>query len=403
MDYDVVIAGAGPAGSTAAKFLSEKGIKVLLLDKEKFPRDKPCGGGLPLRVLKRFRYIEENDLIESYSYGGYAYSSSLKYKASIEKNTPIVAMVMRKKFDMGLVRLAIDSGVDFVDGKAVEDVKILKTKAKIILDDKSKIDSEIVVGADGVWSKVAKKTGLAFRRNIDMCIFKEYEIDEETINNFFTEKKMCYIHSKFHGIPGYGWIFPKKQHINIGIAIIHPDMGISKTKLNLLNIYREYVKLLKETKVVPKNLKTEGCKGGALHTLPLEKTYGERVIIIGDAAGFTNPVSGEGIYYAMSSGEIAADVIAESLEKGDSSEGFLSKYQTSWKKDFGKDLELFLRAVKKWRKKSNEKFVELASKDDKLAEMAIGILQGGLSIDEYRWKLITRYLYVYFKDLLRII
>ena len=70
MKYDAVVVGAGPAGSTAAKFLSEKGVKVLLLDKSKFPRDKPCGGGMSVGLLKRFKYIEENDLIESYSYGG---------------------------------------------------------------------------------------------------------------------------------------------------------------------------------------------------------------------------------------------------------------------------------------------------------------------------------------------
>ena len=69
MNYEVAIIGAGPAGSTAAKFLSEKGVKVILIDKVKFPRDKPCGGGIPVRVLKKFKYLEEYDLIESYSYG----------------------------------------------------------------------------------------------------------------------------------------------------------------------------------------------------------------------------------------------------------------------------------------------------------------------------------------------
>ena len=67
--YNVIIVGAGPAGSTAAKFLSEKGYKILLLDKKKFPRDKPCAGGLTLRVLNRFPYLKEFDFIESYSYG----------------------------------------------------------------------------------------------------------------------------------------------------------------------------------------------------------------------------------------------------------------------------------------------------------------------------------------------
>ena len=70
IEKDVCIIGAGPAGSTAAKFLSEKGLRVILIDKDKFPRDKPCGGGLAVRALKRFNYIEDENLIESISYGG---------------------------------------------------------------------------------------------------------------------------------------------------------------------------------------------------------------------------------------------------------------------------------------------------------------------------------------------
>jgi len=103
MSYDVAIVGAGPAGSTTAKFLAEKGLKIALIDKSKFPRDKPCAGGLPSRVLERFPYIKENGLIDSYSYGGFALSPSLKYKVHLQKKDPIVGMVLRKKFDMSLV------------------------------------------------------------------------------------------------------------------------------------------------------------------------------------------------------------------------------------------------------------------------------------------------------------
>src|SRR4030042_6990160 len=128
MNYDVAIVGAGPAGSTAAKFLAEKGLKIALIDKDKFPRDKPCAGGLPSRVLKRFPYINEKDLMESYSYGGYALSPSLKYKVMVQKKDPVVEMVLRKKFDMGLVGLAVEKGVKLIDGKSVEDIKILEDK-----------------------------------------------------------------------------------------------------------------------------------------------------------------------------------------------------------------------------------------------------------------------------------
>jgi len=399
MKYDVTVVGAGPAGSTAAKFLSEKGFNVLLLDKEKFPRSKPCGGGLPIRVLNRFRYVKDKGLIESYSFGGFAYSPSLKYKVELQRNEPIAAMILRKKFDMELVQLAVDNGADFIDGRAVEDIKISKEKTKIILDDKTEVDSEIVVGADGVWSIVAKRSVLEHtQRKTGMCVFQEYNVDEEIIDKLFGEERMCYTHLKFQNIPGYGWVFPKKQHLNIGIAKLTPDVNISKTKMNLLNIYRDYIKTLKKTRVIPENLEIGRCKGGVLPVAPLEKTYANRVIIVGDAGGLINPISGEGIYYAMSSGKIAAQVISESLENDDASEKFLSKYQKNWKKDFGKDIEILLRSTKNLTIQT-EKFVKLASRDEKLADIALSILKGDISIHKYRWKLIRRYLYVYFKEL----
>ncbi len=393
INYDVVVVGSGPAGSTTAKFLSEKGVKVLLVDKDKFPRDKPCAGGLPFRVLNRFKYVKDKDLFENYTYGGVAYSSSLKYKAMIKKQEPFGAMVVREKFDYGLVQLAVDSGAKFVDGKIVKDVKISNEKAKVILDDETEIDSKIVVGADGIWSTVAKKTNLAsIKGNTGMCVFQEYKLDENIIERFFGKERICYIHIKFENVPGYGWVFPKKHHLNIGVLKIH------STKMNLLNIYKDYFNFLKKTNVIPNNLKMGQCKGGALPLAPLEKTYGKRVILVGDAAGFINPVSGEGIYYAMSSGEIAAKIICESLNKNDTSEKVLLKYQKNWKKDFGRDINVFLRAAKNANVDNNE-LIRLASKDEKLTDIALSILHGSLSINKYKWKLLRRYLYVKLKYL----
>jgi len=85
MNYDVVVVGAGPSGSTAAKTLAEHGVNVLLIDKERFPRDKPCGGGLPLRTLSRFPYIEKLHAIESYS------SSSVKSESTVSVSSSSIS------------------------------------------------------------------------------------------------------------------------------------------------------------------------------------------------------------------------------------------------------------------------------------------------------------------------
>jgi geranylgeranyl reductase family protein len=401
MKYDITVVGAGPAGSTVAKFLSEKGFKVLLIDKSKFPRDKPCGGGLPIRVLKRFKYVKDKSLIESYSYGGFAYSYSLKYKAELQKNEPIVAMVLRKKFDFGLAKLAVDSGAVFSDGKAARDIKILKDRAKVVLDDGTSVDSKIVIGADGVWSVVAKKTGLRQRWNkFGMCILQEYNLDKDTLDRFFGKNRLCHIYTRFQKIAGYGWVFPKKEHLNIGIGEIGSYKNPSKMKTNLLDVYKKYIKTLKQSKIIPEDLDIGRYKGGALPVFPLEKTYADRVILVGDAGGFINPISGEGLYYAMSSGEIAAEVITESLENEETSEQFLSKYQVNWKKDIGMDIDLLCRLTRRQRREPTEKFIKLASRDKKLAELVLGIMIGQLSVQKYKWKIIRRYLYGSIRDLL---
>ncbi len=397
MKYEVVIVGAGPAGSTAAKFLSEKGIKVLLLDKDKFPRDKSCGGGLPVRVFKRFPYIKDN-FIESYIYSATAYSPTLKYKLELHRDEPILAMILREKFDYELVKLAINSGTKLIDGKTAVDIKITNDSAKILLDDNTNVESEIVIGADGIWSTIAKKSGLCNNyKNICMCAFEEYKISPETLDKYLGETRTCHLHFKLNKNAGYGWVFPKKQHVNIGITEFRQAIDQQKGKKNIKEKYIEYLKILKKDNVIPENLKVERIRGAALPTRPLDKTYSERVIICGDAAGFANPVSGEGIFHAMASGEIAAEVVIKALEKNNTTEKFLSEYQKNWYKDFGKDLKLLYRTSMIWGK-GHEKFLETIFNDKKLSELVVDMIIGKMDVKKCRRTMIRRLFYLKIKE-----
>jgi geranylgeranyl reductase family protein len=397
--YDVTIVGAGPGGSTAAKFLSEKGFKVLLLDKDKFPRDKPCGGGLTANVLKRYKHFLTEDMIESYSYGGFTYSPSLKYKLDFETTYPVTGMTLRKKFDYGLVKIAVENGSTFKEKKKVIDFKISNEKAIVFLDDQTKIESQIVIGADGVWSIIAKKAGLRPKNiPIGVCVVEEYELTEDLIDEYFGKLRKGYIHSKFQNLFGYGWVFPKKKHLNIGVGEIeyNPQKQI---KVNLKNVYENYLNLLKKQKLIPNQIKIKKLKGGALPVYPLKKTYRERVLLVGDAAGFINPSSGEGIYYAMISGEIAAKTIQKALSKNDTSEIFLRNYQKSWKKEFGKELKLFYWISKRQRRTKSEKNFRLLYNDKKLNQLLADVSSGFKSINEYKWKILKRYIYGSLKDI----
>jgi len=397
MKYDVVVVGAGPAGSTAAKFLSEKGVKVLLIDKNKFPRDKPCAGGISTKTLKRFKYIQD-DWIESYSYATYTHSSSLKYKFELQRDEPLIAMILRKKFDYELVKLAISSGTTFLDAKSAEDIKILDNKVKIILKNGANIESEIVIGADGVWSTIAKKSGLRNNtKNICICLFEEYPMNSKTIEQFLDKKRICHIHLNVNKITGYGWVFPKKEHVNIGITQFQQALDSSKGRTNLKNTYETYIKILKENKIIPENLKIGKIRGAALPTCPFEKTYSDRLVLCGDAAGFANPLSGEGIYYAMSSGKIAADVVTEALEEENTNNKFLSRYQTIWYRDFGRDLKSLYNISMIWGK-DNEKLFRIISKDKKLSELAVEVIIGQIDVQKCIGKIKRRVAYLIVKD-----
>jgi flavin-dependent dehydrogenase len=156
--------------------------------------------------------------------------------------------------------------------------------------------------------------------------------------------------------------------------------------------------MLKKQKILPRDFPVEDLRGATLPIFPLENTYGDRVLLCGDAAGFINPITGEGVYYAMSSGHIAAGVIADALKAKDLSKHFLSRYQKAWNKDFGKDLKILGRFNYQWGKDS-ERIVRMMTEDKKFAKLIVGVTGGQISFSKYKGALFIRYLYVSFKDI----
>jgi geranylgeranyl reductase family protein len=397
MKYDVVVIGAGPAGSTAAKCLAENNINVLLLDKSEFPRDKPCGGGLPTRVLIRFPYIEP--LIDSISFGSRTYSSSHRYKFDLIREKPLLLNVIRKDFDYGLVNLASKAGATFLGGKTVVDVSIQENNAFVILDDGQSIETQMVIGCDGTRSIVAEKTNLSTNMQV-LCIalVQEQPMTPKQLDTYFTKKRLVYLFIKAQGIAGYAWVFPKKNCVNIGIGEFQSALSKSKPNISLKDTYEKFIADLKEKKLLPENFIVENLKGATLPIFPLKKTYRDHLVLCGDAAGFINPITGEGIYYSMVSGQIASKVIIDGLKQKNLSEEFLSRYQTLWYDDFGKDLKLLGRFNYQWGKDS-EKIVRLFTRDKKFAQLITGVSGGQISFSKYKGVLIIRYIYAVIKDL----
>ena len=396
MRYDVTVVGAGPAGSTTAKLLAANGIKVLLLDKERFPRDKPCGGGIPARVLHRYPYIVNDTIIEAYSYGGTVYSPSLRFQINAEKETPIIATTLRRNFDAELVRFAREAGAVFQENVTVSDINITTEGVHVATAQGDGFDSSYLVGADGVHSFISKKTGLRSPgREQGICALQEFPVDADVLDRYYTVKRRCLVHARFKQMSGYGWVFPKKQHLNIGFGTIQPEAGSSQG-LNVRQCYEEYVKYLREQDLIPPGLPDVPVKGGATPTHPLEKTYADRLLLVGDAGGFINPLSGEGIYYAMSSGELAAQTLIEAIQSNQWSEAFLSRYQSRWKKDFGKDLNLVYQILQRGGLENRERVFEVAAQNKPLTDLLIGVMTGELGVNDNKYRLVRKFLFASF-------
>ena len=133
---------------------------------------------------------------------------------------------------------------------------------------------------------------------------------------------------------------------------------------------------------------------------PLKKTYGDRVLLCGDAAGFINPITGEGIYYAMMSGTMAAEVVVDALKTDGVNARFLSRYQKKWLKEFGNDLKILGRFNRQWGKDS-EKIVRLMSRDKKFAKLIIGVTGGQVNITRYLPVLFLSYFSALIKDFMK--
>ena len=396
MKYDVVIVGAGPAGSTAAKKIAEHNIKVLLIDKKPFPREKPCGGGLPTRVIQQFPYIKP--FIESYTYRSKTYSSTFKYCLDFQRDQPIIATTRRKTFDHNLVKIAEQQGAHILLGKTVTDIKQTKTKTTLILDDGQQIETNLIIGCDGMRSIVAEKTQLKPQQcKKCICILQETTLKPKIMDQYFTKERTVFIFVKIQGIAGYGWIFRKKNSINVGIGEFEPAIKFDKQRKSLREVYEDFISELKDKEILPPDFSTKNAKGATLPIFPLEKTYSDNVLLCGDAAGFINPITGEGIYYAMKSADLAADTAILAIQTKQFNEQVLSQYQKAWMKLFGKDLKHLGPFNRQWGK-STEKFVRLLIHNKTLAKLAVGVTGGQLSFARYRYLIIFLYMIALLKD-----
>ena len=327
-DYDAIVVGGGPAGSSAGRVCAQAGLKTLLIEKERFPRYKVCGGCLSVKA-SRLLDFDLRPVIENVITG-----AKIKYHREdpilLESSEPIGFMVMRDRFDHLLVEKATEKGTEVLEGEKVLRVRETDSVLEVELEKGRRLRCEYLIGADGPGSVVSKAFPGLRQKDSGTGIGLESEVPLHAVAGFSEEDKNI-VNLYFGRIPnGYGWVFPKKEGLSIGVGGIFG----SRRKLNP----REYFDaFLKELPFINGN--TMGKVLG--HPLPCfcdekAKLSFRNVLLAGDAGHLMDPLTGEGIYYAVRSGTLAGQAVVQSREKGGEASG---PYQDSIRRLLIEDLK----------------------------------------------------------------
>jgi flavin-dependent dehydrogenase len=318
MHLRVTVLGAGPAGSTVAYYLAKGGISAELIDRVDFPRDKPCAGGLfnPLGFEKMFPHIkklEGKDLFRVQYSGG-------RYSFLYESETPLLRTILRKDLDLFLLERAKEAG------------------ARFSVQRNPSCSGEVVIRATGV-------RRISDYDRAGICMEYDFPTDREI--------DTIYIHYGFCGIKGYCWLYPKYGYANIGIGAYLPQKDIKAVYESYINhLERQGVVSVGErryrARIIPFSPVKDPCFGGS--------------VCVGDAAGFVRPGTGEGIYFAMLSGKIAARMIIENRSS--------SWYKEECNREFGRYLRSAVACLPRgFLNRVLSKSVRIGGKDEKFRKL----------------------------------
>jgi geranylgeranyl reductase family protein len=292
--YDVAVIGAGPAGSVTAIHLVRAGARVLLADRASFPRDKPCGGGLTLRAVRQLP-IDVSPVIE---HEVDRMEFRLAWRARFERRGrrgPFVLMTQRRRLDLYLVEQAVAAGAEFRDGVKVRLEAGTLPGGLSLRVDGTVVEAHVVVGADGANGTSARVLGLggpvthgvAFEGNAP-----------------FEDRYRGLAVIELGTIPGgYGWVFPKGDHVNVGVGGWEREGP--RLREHLAELCRRH------------GIDEDGLVSVRGHRLPLRRggfaPARGRALLVGDAAGLVDPLTGDGMYEAFVSARLAAEAVLDVL------------------------------------------------------------------------------------------
>ncbi len=336
---DVIIVGGGPAGSTAGIALARRGVRALLLDKKRFPRDKPCGGGIRYGVLRRFPELADHlrRTVALHEIRRVRMESPCGAAVVAELEAPLYLTFRRLEFDAALLDLARALGVEVVEGARVVAIERGADGVAVRSVDGRAFAAPMVIGADGVNSIVARQAGLSDGFTDDALAIDTME-ETDLAELAVADTETMYVAYGYKGCPGYGYVFPKRSHVDAGVGFL---LSFFKTRLRgtPYDHHRRFLDEATAKGVVSGRSNRGNFKAYRLPLAgPIARTFADRVMVCGDAGGFVNSYTGEGIYYAMVTGQHAGETAAIALEKGDFTEATLSRYEARWRREIGEEL-----------------------------------------------------------------
>ena len=361
--WDVIVVGAGPGGSTAAYELARAGAEVLLLDRAEFPRDKPCGGGVLISAVNLLPYSLDPVTEQSIT------SFRVRYKRSWEfehrYHEPLAIMTQRSRLDAFMVERAVEVGAEFRDGSPVRSIE--GTSLSLANGDRHRADA--IIAADGANGIVRRALGLPRLRG---AVALEGNADRS--RQPAGERWSDAVGLELGSMPGgYGWVFPKGDHCNVGLG------GFPAAAPTLRDELSSYA----------------GCEsfdGDSLtelrgHHLPLRDPdsalVSGRTAFVGDAAGLVDPLSGEGIGNAIRSGQLAADAALD-LIAGTSTD--FSSYQSAIEAEIEPELRV-ARQLQALFHQSPWPYVQLLRRSDRFWTAFCRIVRGESTYTSFQSRL----------------
>lgn len=303
--YDLIVIGGGPAGSAAARVASARCLGTLLIDAQSFPRNKPCGGALTEQAMSYLEFPVPDELREADVYGARVHFGDRWVEASLDHR--IATIVSRDRFDHFLVERAESGGAEVRAGERVERIEESDGTVRIHTVSNSYQARHVIVAAGAA----SKLSGIVREASSKSDYAVGVEIDIPSAQGRVEDFSRGFVDIHFGAVAmGYGWVFPHECRFNIGVAGIAKDFTQGRRLLS---------KFIEELPAEIRDRKSEGFNRAG-HPIPAggvrRRLARSRVLLAGDSAGFVDSFYGEGIAYAIRSGQLAAQAVATSRNPG---------------------------------------------------------------------------------------